>query len=79
MNIPVIGFIENMSYIVCPGCETVIHFHEQQGSRNALCEMGIPLLGELPMRQEIARLTSGDDASVGMMFKEITERLLKLL
>lgn len=79
MNIPVLGLIENMSYIICPGCETVIHFHEQQGGRNVLQEMGLPLLGELPMRQEIARMTLGDDSGIGILFKEIADRFLKLL
>lgn len=79
MNVSVIGLVENMSYIICPGCETMIHFHEKTEESQMLQEMGLPLLGELPMRQEIARMTSGDDSGVGMMFKEIADRFLKLL
>ena len=45
MNIPVLGVVENMSYIVCPGCETKINFNEENGVNDFLNEMGLTLMG----------------------------------
>ncbi|AVQ16069.1 Mrp/NBP35 family ATP-binding protein [Fusobacterium gonidiaformans] len=79
MNVPVLGLVENMSYIVCPGCETIIHFHDNNGGKDSLKEMNLNLLGELPMKQEIAKMTQGDDSGIGMIFKEIADRFLKVV
>lgn len=79
MNIKVLGLIQNMSYIICPGCETIIRLHEETGGADELQKMAIPLLGELPMRKEIARLSKGDDRELGFVFKEIGDRLLQIV
>ncbi len=79
MNVPVLGLVENMSYIICPGCETIIHFHDNNGGKDSLKEMNLNLLGELPMKQEIAKMTQGDDSGIGMIFKEIADRFLKVV
>ena len=57
LNIPVIGVVENMSYFLCPGCNTKISFNEENGVIDFLAEMGLVLLGELPMTRVIANLT----------------------
>ena len=55
MNIPVLGIVENMSYIACPDCGKKIYpFGESQTARVAM-EHGIPLLAQLPMDPAIAR------------------------
>lgn len=76
LNIPVVGVVENMSYIVCPGCETKIRFNEENGVNNFLAEMGLVLLGELPMTKEIAGLTRGVD-EYGELFSPIAEVILR--
>ena len=77
MNIPVLGVVENMSYIVCPGCETKISFNEENGVNDFLNEMGLTLLGELPMTKGIAGLTRGKEEGVGELFKPIAENIVK--
>ena len=53
VNTPVLGVIENMSFHVCSGCgERVDIFGSAGGSRVAE-EFSIPLLGEIPLVQEI--------------------------
>ena len=57
MNIPVIGIIENYSYIECPDCGKHIsvfgdsHIDEEAG------KLGIPVLGKMPIVPELARLS----------------------
>ena len=55
MNIPVLGLVENMSYIACPDCGKKIRpFGESQTAKVAL-EEGIPLLAQLPIDPAVAK------------------------
>ena len=55
MNIPVLGLVENMSWIACPDCNRKIFpFGESQTAKVAL-EEGIPLLAQLPIDPAIAK------------------------
>ena len=55
MNIPVLGLVENMSWIGCPDCgKKIFPFGESQTAKVAL-EEGIPLLAQLPIDPAVAR------------------------
>ena len=55
MNIPVLGLVENMSWIACPDCgKKLFPFGESQTAKVAL-EEGIPLLAQLPIDPTIAK------------------------
>ncbi|MBQ9860689.1 MAG: Mrp/NBP35 family ATP-binding protein [Clostridia bacterium] len=57
LNIPVIGMVENMSYLRCPDCgKQITLFGEENGLDQAAEQMGIPLLAKLPMDAQVARL-----------------------
>lgn len=57
LNIPVIGMVENMSYLCCPDCgKQITLFGEENGLNQAAEQMGIPLLAKLPMDAQVARL-----------------------
>jgi len=58
LNIPVIGIIENMSYLLCPDCDTRIRIFENENLDDYIRRMNTTLLGELPMCREIAQLSS---------------------
>lgn len=58
LNIPVIGIIENMSYLLCPDCDTKIRIFENENLDDYISRMNTTLLGELPMCREIAQLSS---------------------
>lgn len=78
LNVPVIGVVENMSYIVCPGCETKISFHEESGAHDFLKEMGLTLLGELPMTKGFERMTTGQECEdSAKLFAPITDKILE--
>lgn len=56
MNIPVLGLVENYSYVVCPKCgEKIKVFGESRGEKAAK-EAGIPYLGSLPLDHKLAEL-----------------------
>ena len=56
MNIPVIGLVENMSYVKCPDCGKELHIFGESKAE-ALCEAyGIPFLGRVPLDPNLASL-----------------------
>ncbi|KAJ2059449.1 cytosolic Fe-S cluster assembly factor nbp35 [Coemansia sp. S146] len=56
-RVPILGVVENMSGFVCPGCHTESRiFYPTTGGAQALCdELGIPLLGSIPLDPSIGR------------------------
>ena len=55
MNIPVLGIIENMSWIPCPDCGKKIYPFGESHTAQAALTHGIPLLAQLPMDPTLAR------------------------
>ena len=57
MDAPLLGLVENMSYLICPHCSEKLQlFGEPQGEKLAQT-LGIPFLGSVPLDSEIARLS----------------------
>ena len=57
LNVPVLGFVENMSSVKCPDCGKVIPlFGDGLGLEKAAAEMGLSVLAKLPMDANIAAL-----------------------
>lgn len=56
MEVPLIGVVENMSYVVCPHCGTTIHvFGPSQADKTAQL-IGSTILGHLPLDPALAML-----------------------
>jgi ATP-binding protein involved in chromosome partitioning len=53
LGVPIIGIVENMSYLRCEHCGNVIRVFGESWARRAALETGVPLLGEVPMEREI--------------------------
>ena len=54
MNIPIIGVVENMSYVECPDCKKKIYLYGESHIDAVCSENGIPLLGQIPISPDIA-------------------------
>lgn len=55
MNIPVLGIVENMSYVVCPHCSERIELFGRGNSVKAVAQkFGLPILAEIPCDTRIA-------------------------
>ena len=57
MNIPVVGLVENMSYLTCPDCGKKIYLFGEGKTEEAAAKYGVPLLARMPIDPELARLT----------------------
>ena len=55
MNIPVIGIVENMSWVACPDCGKKIYPFGESRTEQAAKEHGVPLLTRLPLDPALAR------------------------
>ena len=54
MNIPIIGIIENMSYLECPDCKKKIKVFGESHVDEVAIEYGIPVLGRIPICPDLA-------------------------
>jgi ATP-binding protein involved in chromosome partitioning len=48
-RVPILGIVENMSYYICPHCNSRDHIFGEGGARRAAAELEIPFLGEVPL------------------------------
>jgi ATP-binding protein involved in chromosome partitioning len=58
LGVPVLGVVENMSGFACPHCGEVTHILRAGAGERIAKDMGVPLLGSIPMDPKIAE--SGD-------------------
>ena len=56
MNIPIVGLVENMSYITCPDCGKKLYPFGEGKTQQAADEYGLPLLARMPIDPELAHL-----------------------
>ena len=56
MNIPVLGIVENYSYLVCPDCGKKISVFAESHIEEVAAGLGIPVLGKMPVDAGLAEL-----------------------
>ena len=54
MNIPILGVVENMSYVKCPDCGKAIEIFGGSKIDEVATEYHLPVLGRIPLDREIA-------------------------
>jgi Mrp family chromosome partitioning ATPase len=80
MNIPVLGIVENMSYIQCPDCGKKVHLFGEGKTQTIADELGVPLLAQLPINPDMAVMVDNgciEKADTSVM-KDAIDTLLKL-
>lgn len=54
MNIPILGLVENMSYVECDCCGKKINLYGESKLEQAAAEYGIDALAQIPIKPEVA-------------------------
>jgi ATP-binding protein involved in chromosome partitioning len=82
-RVPILGIVENMSYYICPHCNSQDHIFGHGGGSRAAEQLGIPFLGEVPL--DLAIRTQSDigqpiviaqpDAASARMLRSIAEKV----
>jgi len=79
MNVPVLGLVENMSYVTCPGCGEKIRIFGETNNRQVAEESGIRFLGELPIDPALSdvcdqgRIEDYDRAAVNAILENLSK------
>jgi ATP-binding protein involved in chromosome partitioning len=55
LKAPVVGVIENMSYLICPHCGDRIALFGDGVAERVASDMGVPFLGSIPLEPKIAQ------------------------
>jgi len=85
--VPVLGFVENMSFFLCPHCGGRSDIFGHGGAREEAEKLGVPFLGEVPLHLDI-RTTSDaghpivvaqPDSQHAQIYKNIAGRVWKRL
>ena len=77
MNVPVLGLVENMSYLSCPDCGKQIEVFGHSKAKAIAAEYGIPSIARMPLDPEITKLADSgriedyDGAALQEVFAEL--------
>ena len=70
LHVPLLGIVDNMSYLICPHCKERIDLFGPSRVDRVASEYGVPVLGQLPVVPSISTL--GDE---GRLEEETTPQL----
>ncbi len=87
VDVPVLGFIENMSYFLCPHCGQRSDIFSHGGARKEAEKLGVEFLGEIPLDISIRETSDGGkpivlsqpDSPNAKVYKQIATRLWEKL
>ena len=54
MKVPVIGLVENYSFVKCPDCGKEIHVFGESKVDAIGAELGVPVIAKMPLEPELA-------------------------
>jgi ATP-binding protein involved in chromosome partitioning len=84
VKVPILGIVENMSYLVCPHCNQRVDVFSTGGGERTAREMSVNFLGALPLDPEVraggdsgkpVALRNSDDPH-GKVFRELAQRTI---
>ena len=78
MNIPVLGLVENMSYLPCPDCGKKIYLFGEGKTEEAAARYGLPLLAKMPLDPTLAALVDAGEieAFQGHWLDGVAEKII---
>ncbi len=82
VKVPILGIVENMSYLVCPHCNERVDVFSTGGGERTAREMHVNFLGALPLDPAVRK--GGDSGSPvalrngteGAAFRELAQRMV---
>lgn len=75
MNVPILGLVENMSYLECPDCGKKISVFGESRIDDVAKEYGIPVLAQIPIRPAIAKAV--DEGTVEYIEADFLDNAVK--
>jgi ATP-binding protein involved in chromosome partitioning len=86
-GVPILGLVENMSYLICPHCGERVEVFHRSGRRWPLADEAPELLGRVPMDLALSRaidaghplLQGAPDTAESGVFQSIAARVVQKL
>ncbi|MBP3561236.1 MAG: Mrp/NBP35 family ATP-binding protein [Treponema sp.] len=80
MNIPILGLVENMSYVKCPDCQKEIYVFGKSNIEQIAENFNIPVLARIPMEQTTsAAVDAGDIESLDIEYLDEAAKKIESL
>lgn len=77
MNIPVLGIVENYSYVKCPDCGKEIKIFGESHIDEIAAELNVPVVGKMPIDMEYA--SKADSGSFDQITNQYIEKALEVM
>ena len=79
MDIPVLGLVENMSYMSCPDCGKKLYPFGEGRTEEAAAKYGLPVLAKMPIDPKLAKLVDNGaiETFEGKWLNEAVAAILK--
>jgi ATP-binding protein involved in chromosome partitioning len=83
LNVPIVGVIENMSYLECPHCKQHTHIFGKGGGQTVSEQFNIPFIGEIPLHPLIMTgsdigksvVISAPDSTNSLVFSKVAKTI----
>jgi len=87
MNAPIVGLVENMSYLICPHCDDRIDLFGKEVGEGLAKKMGVPFLGSIPFELRVAKgsdtgkpfIIENPESPTAKSFRAIVARIEKFV
>ncbi|KAG4186717.1 hypothetical protein ERO13_A08G060900v2 [Gossypium hirsutum] len=87
VQVPILGLIENMSCFKCPHCGEASFIFGAGGARKTAAEMGLQLVGEIPIELDIRKgcdkgmpiVVSAPDSAVSKAYHDVAQTVVMRL
>jgi len=76
VKVPILGIVENMSYLLCPHCHERIDVFSHGGGRRTASQMQVHFLGELPLDPQVR--IGGDTGNPAVLGRDGSAAFLEL-
>jgi ATP-binding protein involved in chromosome partitioning len=82
-RVPILGIVENMSYYICPHCDSRDYIFGEGGGKRAAADLGIQFFGEVPLDVAIRKqadigspiVVAMPDAPSSKVLREIAQKV----
>ncbi len=83
VNTRVLGIVENMSGLACPGCGEIVDVFGSGGGEELAEELGLPFLGKVPLDPAVSKagdegaptVMSSPDSAAGVALDAVAQRV----
>lgn len=80
MKVPIVGLVENMSYVKCPDCGQEISVFGESNINGIAKDYGIPVLARIPMSEDISKaIDEGDVETLDAEFLDAAVKQLEII